>query len=440
MLAEAPHSRYYGDMLQGWKDWLVRFLLWSQKYTKTDMLYLARGGFSSAVTQIAGIVVSLLLAVAISHFVPKESYGTYKYVLSIVGILSLFSLNSIGSAVFQSAAQGFDGVLARAFWANIRWSAVVFVGAFLLAAYYFLMGNNTLAAGILIGGSLSPLLASASLFNSFLGGKKDFRRQAFYGVADVAIPVLVLIGVVMLTSNPIVLVATYFITNTVAALYFYRRTLDAYRSQVHAQDEDMLHYSKHLSVMGIVNGIANYIDQILIFHFLGGAQLAVYNFAIALPDQLKSPAKNIGAILQPRFVAHTGREIQKNMGRKLLLMFAGSISVTVLYILVAPEIYHYLFPKYADAAKYSQLYALWMLTISLDPVSTYLVARKLTSELYINTAVYSVFQLVGVTIGVLMWGIAGVIIARILTRIAVSATNYILYRRAITREIAFGSA
>lgn len=422
------------------KERLIRVLLWSQRYTKTDMLYLARGGFSSAVTQVVGIIVSLLLAVAISHFVPKESYGVYKYILSVVGILSLFSLNSIGSAVFQSAAQGFDGVLARAFWDNIRWSAAVFVGAFLFAAYYFIMGNNTLAAGILIGGSLSPLLASASLFSSFLGGKKDFRRQAFYGIIDVAVPVLILIGVVMLTSNPVILAAMYFITNTVAALYFYRRTLDAYRSHVHAQDESMLHYSKHLSLMGIINGIANYVDQILIFHFLGGAQLAVYNFAIALPDQLKSPAKNIGAILQPRFVAHSGREIQKNMGRKLLLMFAGSVSVTILYVVTAPEIYHYLFPKYTDAAKYSQLYALWMLTITLDPVSTYLVARKLTSELYINTAVYSVFQLVGVTVGVLLWGIAGVIVARIFTRIAVSATNYILYRRAIAREIALESA
>ncbi|OGG53571.1 hypothetical protein A3C20_00885 [Candidatus Kaiserbacteria bacterium RIFCSPHIGHO2_02_FULL_55_25] len=415
---------------------LEKILRWSERYTKTDMLYLARGGFSSAVTQAAGITVSLLLAVAVSHFVPKESYGAYKYILSIVGILSLFSLNSIGSAVFQSAAQGFDGVLARAFWDNIRWSVAVFAGALLLAAYYFVMGNNTLAAGILIGGALSPILASASLFSSFLGGKKDFYRQALYGIVDVTVPVLIFIGVVMLTSDPLLLVAAYFITNTVAALYFYRRTLEAYRSHMHTHDEDMLHYSKHLSFMGIINGIANYIDQVLIFHFLGGAQLAVYSFAVAIPDQLKSPAKNIGAILQPRFVAYSGREIQKNMGRKVLLMFIGSLCVTMLYIVAAPDIFQFLFPKYAEAARYSQLYALWMLTIALDPVSTYLVARKLTSELYMNTAVYSVFQLVGVTIGVLVWGIAGVIIARVITRIAVSTTNYILYRRAVMREIA----
>lgn len=424
------------NMFRDWKDRLVRTLLWSQKYTKTDMVYLAHGGFSSAITQVAGIIVSLLLAVAVSHFLPKESYGAYKYTLSIVGILSLFSLNSIGSAVFQSAAQGYDGALARAFWDNIRWSVAVFAGALLLAAYYFIMDNSTLAAGILIGGALSPLLGSASLFSSFLGGKKDFYRQALYSVIDVTVPVLIFIGVVMLTNDPLMLVATYFITNTVAALYFYRRTLEAYRSHMRAHDEDMLHYSKHLSFMGIISGIANYIDQMLIFHFLGGTQLAVYNFAIAIPDQLKSPVKNIASILQPRFVEYSAPEIQKNMGRKVLLMFVGSIVVTGLYIIAAPDIFHTLFPKYAEAAKYSQLYALWMLTIAADPMATYLVARKLKIELYINTFVYSAVQLIGVSVGVLLWGIAGVIIARIFTRIAVLATNVLLYRRAIKREIA----
>lgn len=423
-------------MIRTGKESLVRFLLWIQTYTKTDMLYLARGGLSSVVIQIAGVLASLCLAVAVSHFVPKELYGTYKYILSIVAILSLFSLNNIGGAVFQSAAQGFNGVLVRAFWDNIRWSTAIFAGALGLATYYFVMGNNTLAIGILIGGSFSPFLASASLFGSFLGGKKDFYRQALYGSLDTVIPIAILVGIVTLTSNPIILVATYFITNTIAAVYFYRRTVEAYRSHTQNYDGSMLTYSKHLSLMGIINGIASYIDQILIFHFLGGAQLAIYSFAIALPDQLKSPAKNIGAILQPRLVGYTGSEIQKSMGRKLFLMCIGSIAVTALYIFAAPFIFQLLFPKYIEAAWYSQLYALWMLTMALDPVSTYLVARKLTGELYVNTVVYSVFQLAGVTIGVLMWGIVGVIIARIATRIAVSVTNLLLYRRAIAREIA----
>lgn len=422
-------------MLETGKERLFSLLRWSEKYTKTDMVYLARGGFFSAFSQAVGLVATLALAVAVSHFIPKESYGTYKYILSIVSILSLFSLNSIGSAVFQSAAQGFDGALIKGFWENIRWSAVVFFGAAVLATYYFVMGNSVLAIGILIGGSCSPLLASASLFGSFLGGKKDFLRQTLYGIFDTTIPIGIFIGVVMLTGNPVILVATYFATNTLAALYFFRRTVKVYQARMHTHDESMLAYSKHLSFMGIINGIASSIDQVLIFHFLGGAQLAIYNFAIAIPDQFKSPAKNIGAMLQPRFVARTAHDIKRGMNRKLLLMTAGSIAITVLYIVCAPFIFRTLFPQYLEAVWYSQLYALWLLTISLDPVSTYLVARKLTAELYVNTVVYSVVQISGIVVGVLMWGIAGVIVARILTRVVIAGLNYVLYYKAIKREI-----
>ncbi|HEY5382969.1 MAG TPA: hypothetical protein VIJ88_00190, partial [Candidatus Paceibacterota bacterium] len=171
------------------QDRLHRILRWSEKYTKTDMVYLFRGGSLSLLGQGASVLASLALAVAISHFVSKESYGTYKYVLSIVTMLSVFSLNSLGSAVFQSAAQGFDGALKKAFWLNIRWSAAIFVGTFALAAYYFASGNGTIAIAVLIGGSLSPFVASVSLFGSFLGGKKDFSRLLTYGVLDNVIPI-----------------------------------------------------------------------------------------------------------------------------------------------------------------------------------------------------------------------------------------------------------
>ncbi len=418
------------------RESLNNLLRWSERYTKTDMVYLARGSLYSVIGQGTGLIASLALAIIVSHFVPKEAYGAYKYILSIVAVLSLFSLNSIGSAVFQSAAQGFDGALLRAFWVNIRWSAGVFLGAFALFAYYFIMGNHTLAIGILIGGSLSPFLASANLFSPFLSGKKDFYRVMLYAIFDNVLPMLIFIGVILLTSNPIVLVATYFITNTAAALYFYRRTAQVYHAHLHMQDDALVGYSAHLSLMGVLTGLANYLDQILIFHYLGGAQLATYNFAIAIPDMMKGPIKNIGVMLQPQFVKRTGEEIVFGMNRKLFWMSAGSIGVAIAYIATAPTIFHTFFPAYSDAIWYSQIYALWILTSALDPVATYLVARKLTGELYVNSAVGAAFGIASIVVGVLLWGLIGVILARIATRAIVVLTNYALYRRAITREIA----
>src|ERR1700690_945950 len=204
------------------KSRLTSILRWSERYTKTDMVYLASGGFLSLISQVTALAGSLVLAIMGSHYVPKTSYGQYKYILSIIALLSSFSLNGIGGAVLQSAAQGFDNALQKGFWANVRWSFVIFIGALVMALYYFFAGNATLAAEILIGGSLSPLLASASLFSPFLAGKKDFLYQTLFSIGDNLIPTGLMIGPVVLTSNPLALVSVYFVSNTLAALFFYR--------------------------------------------------------------------------------------------------------------------------------------------------------------------------------------------------------------------------
>lgn len=417
------------------KHRIISLLRWSERYTKTDMMYLASGGFLSLVSQITALAGALALAVMVSHYVPKTSYGEYKYILSIIALLSSFSLNGIGGAVLQSAAQGFDSALQKGFWANLRWSFVIFTGALVMALYYISAGNITLAAGILIGGSLSPFLASASLFSPFLAGKKNFVYQTLFSIGDNLIPIGLMIGTVLLTSNPLALVAVYFASNTSAALFFYRRTKIMYAQSVQKHDETMLRYSKHLSVMGIVGGIAENIDQILLFHFVGGAQLAIYNFAIAIPNQMRTPIKNIDAMLQARFVNRTAEEIRDSMWNKIFWYFISVVALAAVYFFIAPYLFKFLFPQYLEAVRYSQIYVLWIIALAFDPFNSYISSRKNINALYASTIAYSLSKIALLIIGVLFWGLMGVIVARIATQYIAVLYTYLLYRKALIADI-----
>lgn len=416
------------------KEKIIRFLRWSERYTKTDMVYLASGASFSVIGQGAGLVAAFILAIAVGHFVPKEVYGTYKFIQSVVNILVLFSLTGISGAVFQSAAQGYDGALRKGFWQNIKWSILVFVLGLVVAGYYVLNGNTTIAIGILIGASLSPFIASASLFGPFLGGKKDFRRQMIYGVVDNVIPIAIFIGVVSLTSDPVVLVATYFVTNALAALFFYNRTVTIYHATLNKQDTEFGTYSKHLSALGIIGGIADRIDQILLFHYVGAAQLAVYNFAIAIPDQVRGPVKNLSSMIQAQFAIRPTTEIRQGLWHKAFLLFLLALVVTGVYVLAAPYIFTIFFPKYAEAIQFSRIYALWILTIPLDPFTTYLSAKKKTGRLYAIYIFASVTQVASMLIGVIFWGLIGLILARVIARLIMGIAGYFLYRGAIAQE------
>lgn len=73
-----------------------RALRHSEKYFKTDMVYLAKGGFWLTTGQGVASLASLVLAIAFANLLPKEAYGNYKYILAVVGVLTLFGLTGIG--------------------------------------------------------------------------------------------------------------------------------------------------------------------------------------------------------------------------------------------------------------------------------------------------------------------------------------------------------
>ncbi len=301
------------------------------------MVYLASGGAWSIIGQFVAAVVALSVSVAFARYVPKDVYGNYKFILSIVGILSIFSLSNLGTAVAQSAARGFDGALTEGFKINLRWSVLVFVGAVAFAAYYGFFGNYTLALGILLGGCATPFLSGANLAGSFLNGKQDFSRATIYfGIIGVIVPALALVLTIFLTQNVLVLVAVFFLSNLCVDYYFYQRTIALFHVENAKFDSGMLSYGKHLSVMGVIGGIAGGIDQLLLFHYAGAVNLAVYAFSIGILDQAKGPGKAIDKMMQARFTTRHSGHIEENINNKMFWMLVAGIIGIIAFFFLAP--------------------------------------------------------------------------------------------------------
>ena len=149
-------------------------------------------------------------------------------------------------------------------------------------------------------------------------------------------------------------------------------------------DKGMMRYAKHLSFMKILGGIANNIDKVLLFHFVGPIQLAIYSFAIAIPDQTKGPLKMLNTMIQAKFVTRTDESIRASMRNKMIWLAISSIAFIALYILIAPYFYGFFFPNYMDAVLYSQIYVVSMLGMIVSPAASYLVAKKKVKKQYTN--------------------------------------------------------
>ena len=139
---------------------LYRILKWSEKYTKTDMTYLAKGGFWMVLKYMIGIVAGLVTTVAFANLVDPTTYGTYQFVISVGSVIGVLTLSGMGLAINRAVAQGRDGAFRYGVQTKLKWSIGITLVAGVLALYYFLNGNNILAISILLAGALQPIILS----------------------------------------------------------------------------------------------------------------------------------------------------------------------------------------------------------------------------------------------------------------------------------------
>ena len=417
------------------KQKITSFLHWTEKYTKTNMVYLVSGLSWSLIGQISASIIALSLGIIMAKYVPKDVYGTYKFIIATIAILSTFSLSGLNSAVFQSVANGYRSSVTFGFKENLKWSTGIFLGAFVIAIYYFLNGNITFAIGILLGGCASPFLVGYNLYLSLLTGVKDFRLATIYGEFWTNfIPAVSVALVAYFDPEPLLLIFAYFISNVTITAYAYYKSLQKYSDTEKKYDPALLNYSKHLSFMNILTGFAGNIDQILLFHYVGAIELAIYNFATAIPDQMKGPLKIFDTMVQTKFKDRSDREISFGMKNKIISILIVSFFAMLFYIIAAPLIFKFVFPNYTDAITYSQIYAISLLSFFGSPAGSYLSIKKKIKEQYIYSISISLLQILAFAVGVIYGGLMGLIIARVVVRFLGNVIIYPLYFMALNEK------
>lgn len=396
------------------KQWFIGLLRKSESIMKTDMVYATTGGFWLTFGQIFTNIFSLALSIAFANLISKEDYGTYRYILSVAGIIGSFSLSGLSTAVTRASAKNMHGSLKQAFVANMKYGFILSLAMFIGALYYYLQDNITLALGLLFAGTLSPLADSGELFNAFLNGTKEFKKGAFCRIIRALANSSLLIATIFIFPNPIALSFVYFAGNAGTAYLLYRYTLK-HSVKNNTQDRDMRQVGIHVSITNALAAFIDQIDEILVFHYLGAAQLAIYTYALIFPNTILGFVKNISILAVPKFVKISLAEGRRHIKEKQLSLFLLSAPIAIAYIFAAPLIFHTLFPKYEASIIYSQVFAL-NIFITGVLITSFLDAHKAIHARYWLILYSNAFKLVAVFLGIYFYGIWGAIAARILAK------------------------
>src|SRR3989338_3757032 len=97
--------------MQRLRNSIYQILRRSEGILKTDMVYLVKGNSWLILSQVVSILASLAVDVAFANLITPEEYGNYKYVFSLAGIISAFTLSGLTVAVLRATARGHEGTL-----------------------------------------------------------------------------------------------------------------------------------------------------------------------------------------------------------------------------------------------------------------------------------------------------------------------------------------
>ncbi len=393
-----------------------------------DIKYIISGGFWLNTGQVFTLLITLTLAYVFANYVDSAEYGFYKYVLSLSAIFSIFSLTGMGQSIIQAAASGYTSFLHKGFKLSLTYGLTVAIIGFSASVYYWANGNTAIAIGCLLIALFQPMINSGKLIFAYFQGTKQFMQSTQLQIIQSFFVTIIIITTIFLTQNILYILAAYFVSSSFILLIFvilYRKKIPPEHAEKTLYDK-YLSYAKHTSFRNAITNLSFEIDKIVTFQYLGATELAIYTFAVALPEQLKGVIKNLAVMILIKFTGHSIEDIKKNMKKKVLLLMIVLIFLTTLYVSLAPYIYKLLFPDYSESILLSQLFALsFPSMILILPVSA-LKAKMAEKSLHTLNYSISLLLVISVSIGVVTFGLIGLILARVLVRYVNAILAFVL--------------
>jgi O-antigen/teichoic acid export membrane protein len=417
-------------MIQSLKERSIRLLRWSEKYTKTDMVYFMSGNFWLTTSRVISVASGLLLAVAFANFLKPEVYGIYKYIITIAGLVGAFSLGGLGGALARAVAQGKKNVVHGVFWIGFVWCIPASIVALFGSLYYFWNGNIYLGVGLLLIGITNPFLNNLGNYKDVLLGEKNFRTITLYSIPRGLLPIIALITAVIFSGNVIVLLITYFASNLIVSWVVYILVTKKYNSYRGSDEvKETVTYGKHLSVMGLISQTTDSLDQLLLWHFTGPVQIAIYSFSLAPIREIRNFSENIYPLIFPKFVTKTVKEMKQIAPLRIIQLVTILFAVSIAYIFSAPFLFKLLFPKYLSAVFPSQLLAGALVLQADGIVDTMIYARGNTRLRYINIATTQAAKALSWIILIPLYGIVGAISGMIISDIVAACMSWWAYHK-----------
>ena len=150
--------------------------------------------FWSNSNQISVTFFSLLLSVVFARFGGKEVYGQYLFLISIIGLFSLFAVPGFRTVIIRSVSQGYEGVYQKGTRIGFLWSILGVPVITTIGLYYYIYNNHVLGIALIACAFLTPFYNSLQTWSAYLKGRRMFKQLFWFNFYQLLLHTILVSG------------------------------------------------------------------------------------------------------------------------------------------------------------------------------------------------------------------------------------------------------
>ncbi len=411
------------------KKKFYQFLRWTEKYTKTDMVYFFESSFWWILGRIFSFLTSFLILMTFAHFATKEVYGVYQYVLSVATILGIVSLPGINIALIRAVAKKKERTFFLCEKEKLKFGFFNFLIIFGISLWYFLHRNFELGISFLIAGIFFPLTSFFSLCFAFWQGKKRFDIQNIYFIITHFFGAFILISFIYFNPKAISVILGYFLGFSFPNFLFWLLTRKKIERTT-KEDKEAISFGKHLTFMNLPLIISSQMHKIILWQTLGPVAVAIFSFAWRIIQRLQELIP-FSPLALPKMAERNlkEKEVKKRILNKFLKLFLISIPLTFIYFFFCPFLFKIFFPNYAECVIYSQVLSLILILSPFSFLATVFIAEAKRKELYILNFTPEILKLILFLSLIPLFKIWGAVFSILISQIFYSILVFYLFKK-----------
>lgn len=371
-------------------------------------------------------VIQIILSLATTYYLvralSKDSYGEYHFILTCVGILTVFSLQGLNDSIMQAIARGFAGTYRKAV-------PIAFLGSFAgsaflagMAGWNFIQGRNELAWGFIIAALLFPFTQGLTQWRSVNIGSENFLAYFLHNSASMLLMYPLMIYAAMTLPGtflpPLALMLGIPALQNVALTGLNYLKIRAEGAPV---EEGSIAYGVKTTFYSALGTVAMHIDKLLLFYFLTPSALATYVVAERVSELFRSIIPDSSTVLIARFAKAGSYTSRMDRYLKLCVVLFGAAVIALAFTALPWMITFFFGANYGDAIPYAQALLCSVAIGNLATLQFRFIRSRIDSESFRNITVLTSVGRIIASVSLIPWlGITGAVISVFLYRILLS--------------------